>query len=59
MVAVPPTGSRPRDTADTAPRYDAFVQMALLKEEMAGFVVQDTGLNEGGKPIKVNLEFTI
>ena len=43
--AIPPTGGRPRDTADTAPSYDAFVQMAFLKEETAGGIVQDAGLD--------------
>lgn len=57
--AIPPTGGRPRDTAETAPSYDARVKMALVKEEMAGRVVQVAGLDEGGKPSEVNLAFTI
>jgi hypothetical protein len=33
--------------------------MAQLKEEMAGFVIQDARLNESGEPLEIGGECTI
>ena len=57
--AIPPTGSRPRDTTDTAPSYDTRIKVAFVKEETSSGVVQDAGLNQSREPSEVNLAFTI